>query len=68
MHQPELDEDAEFVNHAVEPRARTAQLPPVLSKKVDEHSLSGIAFEQDSIITCCSEGTHVEQTTENLSS
>lgn len=58
MHQPEvgLDEDAEFMNHSVEPQALTAQLPPILSKKVDEHSLSGIAFEQDCIITACQEG------------
>jgi catabolite repression protein CreC len=57
MHQPELDEDAEFINHAVEPRSRTAQLPPILSRKVDEHSLTGLAFEQDCIITSCQEGT-----------
>ncbi|ETN39360.1 uncharacterized protein HMPREF1541_05583 [Cyphellophora europaea CBS 101466] len=56
MHQPELDDDAEFLNHPVEPRARTAQLPPILSKKVDEHSLSGLAFEQDSILVACQEG------------
>jgi catabolite repression protein CreC len=56
MHQQELNEDAEFVNHDVEPQARTAQLPPILSKKVDEHSLSGLAFEQDCIITSCQEG------------
>lgn len=59
VHQPELDADAEFINHAVEPRARTAQLPPILSKKVDEHSLSGLAFEQDCIITSCQEGRRV---------
>lgn len=59
VHQPELDADAEFINHAVEPRARTAQLPPILSKKVDEHSLSGLAFEQDCIITSCQEGRGV---------
>ena len=56
MHQPQLDEDAEFINHPVEPRSRTAQLPPVLSRKVDEHSLTGLAFEQDCIITSCQEG------------
>lgn len=58
MHQPEqeLEEDAEFMTHDVEPRALTAQLPPILSKKVDEHSLSGIAFEQECIITACQEG------------
>jgi len=28
--QQSLGEDAEFLNHPVEPRARTAQLPPVM--------------------------------------
>lgn len=54
--QPEYDEDAEFINHFVEPRSRTAQLPPVLTKKLDEHPLCGLAFEQDCIITSCLEG------------
>lgn len=27
------------------------------SKKIDEHPLSGLAFEQDCIITSCLEGT-----------
>ena len=54
--QPEYDGDAEFINHAVEPQARTAQLPPVLSRTLDEHPLCGLAFEQDCIITSCQEG------------
>ncbi|KIW14412.1 hypothetical protein PV08_07195 [Exophiala spinifera] len=49
-------DESEFLNHAVEARARTAVLPPVMSKKIDEHPLSGLAFEQDCIITSCSEG------------
>lgn len=51
------DEDEPvFVNHAVEPRARTAQLPPVMVKTVDSHPLCGLAFEQDCIITSCQDG------------
>lgn len=56
IHATELGQDAEFLNHLVEPRSRTALLPPVMSKKLDEHPLSGLAFEQDCIITTCSEG------------
>merc|ERR1712000_190050 len=52
----DIVDESEFLNHAVEPRARTAQLPPVMSKKIDEHPLSGLAFEQDCIITSCLEG------------
>ncbi|KAJ4556773.1 hypothetical protein HRR82_000041 [Exophiala dermatitidis] len=54
--QQDIVDESEFINHPVEPRARTAQLPPVMSKKIDEHPLSGLAFEQDCIITSCLEG------------
>lgn len=73
VQQPELADDAEFINHAIESQGRVAQLPPVLvredvvltqtctdlviqSKKIDEHPLCGVAFEQDCIITTCLEG------------
>jgi hypothetical protein len=69
----EAVDESEFMNHPVEARARTAQLPPVMvsnigqcaksccsfiaqSKKIDDHPLSGLAFEQDCIITSCLEG------------
>ena len=52
----EEDEELSFINHAIDARARTAQLPPVMSKAVDTHPLSGLAFEQDCIITTCQEG------------
>lgn len=52
----EVEEEAEFINHPVEPRSRTAQLPPVMAKVLDPHPLCGLAFEQDCIITSCSEG------------
>ncbi|KIX03965.1 uncharacterized protein Z518_07518 [Rhinocladiella mackenziei CBS 650.93] len=54
--QQDAVDESEFLNHAVEPRARTAQLPPVMSKMIDDHPLSGLAFEQDCIITSCLEG------------
>ncbi|KIV83238.1 hypothetical protein PV11_05284 [Exophiala sideris] len=54
--QVDVVDESEFLSHGVEPRARTALLPPVMSKKIDEHPLSGLAFEQDCIITSCLEG------------
>lgn len=52
----EEEEEAEFINHPVEPRSRTAQLPPVISKALDTHPLCGLAFDQDCIITTCQDG------------
>ncbi|KAJ4299086.1 hypothetical protein N0V90_004330 [Kalmusia sp. IMI 367209] len=48
--------DDEEVVHPVEPRARTAILPPVMAKKVDEHPLCWLGFEEDCIMTSCSNG------------
>ncbi|RMZ75789.1 hypothetical protein DV738_g5270, partial [Chaetothyriales sp. CBS 135597] len=42
VNQPELDEEAEFINHEVEPQSRTAQLPPIMVKTIDEHPLCHI--------------------------
>lgn len=55
-HEGAEEEEPEFINHSVEPRSRTAQLPPVMAKVLDPHPLCGLAFEQDCIITSCSEG------------
>ncbi|RMD41230.1 hypothetical protein DV735_g3892, partial [Chaetothyriales sp. CBS 134920] len=52
----EPDEEAEFINHEVEPQSRTAQLPPIMVKTIDEHPLCGIVFQEDCIITSCLEG------------
>jgi len=52
----EDEEEPEIIVHPLEPRARTAQLPPVMIKTVDTHPLCGLAFEQDCIITSCSDG------------
>lgn len=66
--------EEEEVVHEVEPRARTAMLPPVMvssrqglrvgpqlrefvqAKKVDEHPLCWLGFEEDCIMTSCSNG------------
>ncbi|KAL9070958.1 MAG: hypothetical protein Q9157_005635 [Trypethelium eluteriae] len=48
--------DGDIVVHAVEPRARTAMLPPVMAKKVDEHPLAWLGFEEDCILTACLNG------------
>ncbi|KAF1981984.1 catabolite repression protein creC [Aulographum hederae CBS 113979] len=42
--------------HPLEPRARTATLPPVMAKAVDDHPLCWLGFEEDCIITTCSFG------------
>ncbi|KAJ9640378.1 hypothetical protein H2199_005917 [Coniosporium tulheliwenetii] len=42
--------------HPVEPRARTAMLPAVMAKPVDDHPLSWLGFEEDCIITACKDG------------
>lgn len=49
-------ETDEAVFHSVEPRSRTAQLPPVMTKTIDEHPLCWLGFEEDCIITSCQEG------------
>lgn len=41
------------VEHAVESRLVTANLPPVLSKIVDDDPLSWLGFQEDCIITSC---------------
>ena len=48
--------DGDIVVHSVEPRARTAMLPPVMAKKVDDHPLAWLGFEEDCIITSCLNG------------
>ncbi|KIW04268.1 uncharacterized protein PV09_04570 [Verruconis gallopava] len=55
QHVDSKEEDAQIV-HAVEPRARTAVLPPVMAKNIDEHPLSWLGFEEDAIITACRDG------------
>ncbi|OTA98642.1 hypothetical protein M426DRAFT_17203 [Hypoxylon sp. CI-4A] len=51
-----LDAEENTINHPVEPRSRTAILPPVLTKVADKHPLSWIEFTEDAIITSCKTG------------
>ncbi|KAJ1338350.1 catabolite repression protein CreC [Microdochium nivale] len=44
------------IDHPVEPRARTAILPPVMTKSADKDPLSWLAFTEDSIMTSCIKG------------
>ncbi|TVY82241.1 putative catabolite repression protein creC [Lachnellula suecica] len=51
------DADVEHtIEHAVEPRATTAMLPPVMSKVVDPDPLCWLEFTEESIITSCKSG------------
>ncbi|KXJ96765.1 WD domain-containing protein [Microdochium bolleyi] len=49
-------EDDNSIDHPVEPRARTAILPPVMTKAADKDPLSWLAFTADSIMTSCVKG------------
>ncbi|BCS16039.1 hypothetical protein ALUC_80246A [Aspergillus luchuensis] len=44
------------VRHPVEPRARTALLPPIMSKVVGEDPICWLGFQEDSIMTSSLEG------------
>ena len=44
------------IEHPVLPRAQAATLPPVLSQTVDEHPLTWLSFEEDSIVMACKRG------------
>lgn len=50
-------EDGEVeVVHAVDSKANTAVLPPVMSKQADAHPLCWLGFEEGSILTSCKDG------------
>jgi WD40 repeat protein len=42
--------------HPVDTKARTATIPPVMSKIVDKHPLSWLEFQENCIITSCENG------------
>ncbi|KAH8154140.1 uncharacterized protein LAJ45_01908 [Morchella importuna] len=42
--------------HGVQERARTAVLPPIMSKVIDPEHLTQVIFREDSIITTCVDG------------
>jgi len=44
------------IEHPVLPRAQAATLPPVLNQSIDEHPLTWLSFEEDSIVTTCKRG------------
>lgn len=48
--------DEQEVVHAVESKASTANVPPVMSKSVDEHPLCWLGFEEHCILTSCKDG------------
>ncbi|KAL8860554.1 MAG: hypothetical protein Q9178_002906 [Gyalolechia marmorata] len=51
-----VDGEVSMVEHPVESRTRTAELPPVMSKIIDEDPLSWLGFEEDFIMTACVHG------------
>ncbi|OJJ45447.1 hypothetical protein ASPZODRAFT_144077 [Penicilliopsis zonata CBS 506.65] len=50
------DEFDHIVRHPVEPRARTALLPPIMSKIVGEDPITWLGFQEDCIMTSSLEG------------
>jgi hypothetical protein len=50
------EEGKATIRHPVEPRSRTAILPPVLSKSIDPDPLCWLTFTQEAIITSCKNG------------
>ncbi|KAG8532783.1 uncharacterized protein KY384_002661 [Bacidia gigantensis] len=51
-----LDGEGGCIEHEVESRTVTAELPPVMSKVVDEDRMSWLGFEEEFIITACADG------------
>lgn len=51
-----VDAEENTIDHPVEPRSRTAILPPVLTKLADKHPLSWIDFTEEAIVTSCKTG------------
>ncbi|KAL2001913.1 hypothetical protein VTN02DRAFT_1008 [Thermoascus thermophilus] len=50
------DDFEDTIIHPVEPRARTAQLPPIMSKIVGEDPICWLGFQEDCIMTSSLEG------------
>ncbi|KAI9673004.1 MAG: ERMES complex Ca(2+)-binding regulatory GTPase gem1 [Caeruleum heppii] len=49
----DVSDERAVISHAVEPRALTAKLPPVLSKEIDDDPLCGLLFQEDCMLTSC---------------
>ncbi|CZT22939.1 related to WD40 repeat protein CreC [Ramularia collo-cygni] len=54
------EKDDRDIVHPVESKASTPNVPPVMSKKVDDHPLSWLGFEEHCILTACTDG-HIRQ-------
>ncbi|MCJ1312510.1 ERMES complex Ca(2+)-binding regulatory GTPase gem1 [Agyrium rufum] len=46
-------EEEEVIDHEVESRFRTAELPPVMNRKIDDDPLCWLGFEEKYIMTSC---------------
>lgn len=53
----EEGEEEVVLVHPVDSKRSTAVLPPVMSKRVDDHPLSWVGFEEKCILTSCRDGT-----------
>ncbi|ORY61238.1 WD40-repeat-containing domain protein [Pseudomassariella vexata] len=49
-------DDDDKISHPVEPRSRTAILPPVMTKQADKDPLCWLEFTEDAIMTSCNSG------------
>jgi len=52
----EEGEEEDMVMHPVDSKRSTAVLPPVMSKRADDHPLSWVGFEEKCILTSCRDG------------
>ncbi|KAI5778172.1 WD40-repeat-containing domain protein [Geopyxis carbonaria] len=52
----QTEDSTQSAVHPVEERARTAVLPPIMSKEIDPDPLTQLIFREDSIITTCVNG------------
>jgi len=50
------EEGVESIVHPVQERARTAVLPPIMSKDIDPDPLTQLVFREDCVITTCIDG------------
>ena len=57
---PTAPAERQEVEHAVEGKASTSVLPPVMSKIVDDHPLCWLGFEEQCILTSCDNG-HIRE-------
>lgn len=51
-----IEDEDNLIEHPVESRTLTAELPPVMSRIIDDEPLSWVGFIEESIITACTHG------------